>query len=778
MSRISKLIPSFFNGVSQQDAALRLVTQCEEMDNIYPSIVTGCRSRPYLKHIKKIATSLNSAYTHMINRDANERYVVLIFDGSIKVFDMAGNEKTVTVNAGGATYLDCADPKTDFAVMTVADHTFIVNKTITVAKDTTETLEVAPYEGLVWIKKGVSTQTWYVNLQGVSYEVSSTDDASTYKTTNIAVSMKALIDAAFGTHGVACTIIEGSILKFTKTSDFSLYCTDSWGGMASICIKKSAQKYEDLPPAVWDGLRIKISDDGGENKLGYYVEYVGEANITGVWRESRGWSQYNKLNAATMPWELVRNVDGTFTFQKIAWEERFVGDDITAPMPSFVGHKINEMIFYRNRFGLISDENISFSRAGDFYNFFPETVLDVRDGDPIDVGVSHRKVSIIKHAVPFENSLLLYSDQTQFILSSSSLLTPSDVKIDVTTEYECSSLVTPVAAGSNLYFVTPMGNYSGIMEYFVAADGVTHDASNITAHVPTYVPKTVGMMISSATGELLAVHSSVTPNVLYIYKYYWVGDQKAQSAWSKWTLPTTCTILSGSIIDTTIYLVIQEADGVHIMSMDYQSGLEDTGFDYEIHLDKRCALTGVYNAGTDTTTWTLPYAEPITVFPTVVMGSAFTGRQGNAVSLTLRPDTTHITVLGNYSAGACYVGTPFNSRITLSEQFVKQDAEEKKSIIGGRLQLLDMQVYYSSAYQFDVEVTPENRTKSTYTMRGSLGTTYRTIGKPLVDSGAFRFPVLSRSNKVLIDIVFNSYIPAAVQSVEWSGNWVLHSDRQ
>lgn len=778
MSRISKLIPSFFNGVSQQDASLRLVTQCEEMDNIYPSIVTGCRSRPYLSHIKKITSSTGAAYLHTINRDATEQYVVLLFDGSIKVFDLAGNEKTVTVNAGGATYLNVTDPMTDFAVMTVADHTFIVNKTVTVAMDSAETLETQPYEGFVCINKGVTSQDYIVSVNDSNYVYSTTDAAATYKTNAIAIALQGFIAAGVGTHGVTCTVYGYNLLKFTKSTDFTLMAKDSWGDMAMIAVKGEAQKYEDLPAAAWNGLRLKISDDGNENKLGYYVEYIETGNQTGVWRESRGWSQHNELDAATMPWELVRNSDGTFTLQKITWEERYVGDDLSAPAPSFVGRKITEMVFYRNRLGLISDENICFSRSGDYFNFFPETVLDVRDSDPVDVGVSHRKVSIIKHAVPFENSLLLYSDQTQFILSSTNLLTPSDVKIDVTTEYECSSLVTPVAAGSNLYFVTPMGNYSGVMEYFVAADGVTHDAFNITAHVPTYIPKGVTTMISSATGELLAVHTPETPNVLYVYKYYWVGEQKAQSAWSKWTLPTTCTILGGSIIDTTIYLVIQEADGVHLMSMDYQSGVEDTGFDYEIHLDKRCTLTGVYNAGTDTTTWTLPYAEPVTVFPTVVMGSDFTGRQGNAVSLTLRPNTTHITAIGDYSAGECFIGTPFESRITLSEQFVKQDAEEKKSIIGGRLQLLDAQVYYSNAYKFDVEVTPENRAKSVYTMRGALGTTYRTIGRPLVDSGAFRFPVLSRSNKVLIDIVFNSYIPAAVQSLEWSGNWVLHSRRQ
>ena len=31
--------------------------------------------------------------------------------------------------------------------------------------------------------------------------------------------------------------------------------------------------------------------------------------------------------------------------------------------------------------------------------------------------------------------------------------------------------------------------------------------------------------------------------------------------------------------------------------------------DYQVHLDRKVSVTGVYDSGTDTTTWTLPYAE-------------------------------------------------------------------------------------------------------------------------------------------------------------------------
>jgi hypothetical protein len=56
------------------------------------------------------------------------------------------------------------------------------------------------------------------------------------------------------------------------------------------------------------------------------------------------------------------------------------------------------------------------SRSGEFFEFFNETVTDALDTEVIDV-VLHTKVSILKHAIAFDEDLLLFSDQTQFMLN-------------------------------------------------------------------------------------------------------------------------------------------------------------------------------------------------------------------------------------------------------------------------------------------------------------------------------------------------------------------------
>src|SRR5690606_4960173 len=154
------------------------------------------------------------------------------------------------------------------------------------------------------------------------------------------------------------------------------------------------------------------------------------------------------------------------------------------PFPSFVDRKINDVFFHRNRLGFISDENIVFSKAGDYFNFFRGTATATLDDDPIDVGVSHVKVSILRHAIPFNETLLLFSDQTQFQLGSAEILTPDTISVNQTTEFECSLRAKPVGVSRFVYFAVNRGTFTGIREYYVEGATEAEDAAEITGHVP------------------------------------------------------------------------------------------------------------------------------------------------------------------------------------------------------------------------------------------------------------------------------------------------------
>ncbi len=59
MPRVEQTIPTLFNGVSRQPAKVRLTSQSQECDNLYPSVDTGgVTRRPPTHHVAEL-TALN-----------------------------------------------------------------------------------------------------------------------------------------------------------------------------------------------------------------------------------------------------------------------------------------------------------------------------------------------------------------------------------------------------------------------------------------------------------------------------------------------------------------------------------------------------------------------------------------------------------------------------------------------------------------------------------------------------------------------------------------------
>ena len=129
MPLITRSIPNLIGGVSQQPEILRLENQATAQENGFSGVVEGLKKRPPTNHVAKISSSsLNNAFIHTINRDTNERYIVVITNGSIAVYTIDGVAKTVVSQTNATNYLNSTNPREDFKALTVNDFTYILNK--------------------------------------------------------------------------------------------------------------------------------------------------------------------------------------------------------------------------------------------------------------------------------------------------------------------------------------------------------------------------------------------------------------------------------------------------------------------------------------------------------------------------------------------------------------------------------------------------------------------------------------------------------------------------
>ena len=442
-----------------------------------------------------------------------------------------------------------------------------------------------------------------------------------------------------------------------------------------------------------------------------------------------------------------------FILEDSPWVTRTIGDIDTNPFPSFTDFEINDIFFHRNRLGFLSDENVIFSEAGGFYNLFVTTTLTILDSEPIDVAVSNNQVSILRHAIPFNESLLIFSDLQQFKVSAGELLTPTTVSIDVATNFETDTTAKPVPAGRYVYFPFKRGDFSGVREYFLDISTETSDAQEVTAHVPEYIEGNILQLASSSNEEILLALGDTDRKSIYVYKYFWSGAEKLQSSWSKWTFDAD--VLSMSILGSDVFLLFKRSNSLFLEKLTLSSDpASEVMVDKQsIHLDRRVELK---TGGTTTLPYTATNAEYIL-------------------------DTGKIIALSDVSAQltagkSVFAGIPFTFKYRVSEQVHK---ENEVTVEIARLQIRNMSFNFSNSGFFEVIVSPlptTGRTSRTNTFSGlTVGTAV--IDKQSLQSGTFRVPVLSKSDNVTIEIQNAKHLPCRFQSAEYEGFLVVRSPR-
>ena len=816
MPVISRSIPTLLRGISQSSDSAKQADHADIQDNADSNPVIGLIKRSGLQYITNLSnTTVGNVHIQTINRDANEQYVAVFSNGNVKVYELDGTELTVH-KPDGTSYLNTSDPRSVIKTVTIADFTFVVNTSITTAMDSA----LSPNnitQAVVFVNSVSDDTTYSVTVDGVTVTDDTSND-SELSTEQVATDLKNGLNAGLSGFTIAQN---GSVLHIKKNdgSDFSIDGKDTQGNTQLTIVKDSIQRFTDLPTVSPNGYVVEIKGDEGTNFDNYYVKFVtnnGGALEEGQWEETVDKGIKFKFNYDTMPHVLIRQADGNFRFARVdgdsytasgqsfdlpKWGERTVGDEESAPDPSFINSKINNVFFFRNRLGFLADDNVVLSRVSEFFNFFPETVLSVIDSDPIDVAASHTKVAILKNAVTMGEQLILFSDQTQFVLSSSAdNMTPKTANVLVATEFESSDAAQPVGSGSSIYFLTKKGTFAGIREYITQSDVTVKDATNTTIHVPRLIPSGIFKLAVSNNQDVLVLLGTDNPNRLYINRWlYGSNGQKVLNSWFTFTINANRTIRNIDFIGTDLFCVIEEANGTTLEKIPFENNFKETNADFEFYLDHKVteATTGVsvaYNSTTKKSTFTVPYRLRASM---VVVGrylasnetSTFVDLQGNTRTLksgtvlkttnTSDGSTTTITTDGDFRNAKFIIGEPYEFHYRFSDQRITEaSGQSSAEILSGRLQLRYFYLKFEDTGFFKVEVTPQNRDTSTHKFTGRLlGSSSSAIGEINLETGTFRVPIMSRTDRVNIDIKNNTFLPTQLSSAEYEAMYHIRSRR-
>ena len=576
----------------------------------------------------------HSAYVELKQIQPRRQYALNIYSNTTTALERSATTVTVSgpFNNNVASHDDAratgskvhVDPTTGIAVrVTVAGQPFVSgydNSPPNARYDTQYTLRVDLLHGGSYTS---SLPSFTVTIEGEDYTVTVTKEVSaSYKgnlsrvrpvpvdieaetSTSVAGVLNAIVSQI---SGVTATII-GNGIYLTHSSAFNIEALES--DLFEIT-QDTVNDITKLPTQCKDGYIVKVTNSAQLTEDDYYLKFVGsDGDGPGVWEECVAPGVETVFDALTMPQILTRTNATSMSLGTYSWAQREVGDDNTNKKPSFVGKKINQVLFHRDRLVFLSGSNIILSQPGDLSNFWNRTALTFSGIDRIDISCSSSSPNELVDGIEMNTGLVLFSKNSQYLFATDSdALDPKTAKVYTLSTYNYNSEVSPISLGTTLAFVDNAGKFSKFFEMVNIRREGEPDVVEQSKPISRLMGTGLNLIANSRENSFVFLAEAGTQNVVG-FRYFGQVQERLQGAWFKWRLRRP--IKYHFVVDDDYYVVHDDNTFTRtpLQSSANTPSVFDGPDEFDIHLDHFVTVPAAsltYNSTTRKTTFALPTA--------------------------------------------------------------------------------------------------------------------------------------------------------------------------
>jgi hypothetical protein len=465
------------------------------------------------------------------------------------------------------------------------------------------------------------------------------------------------------------------------------------------------------------------------------------------------------------------------------WDDALVGDEVTNPEPSFVGKNINKMLFFRNRFCILADENIVLSRSGDFTNFFAKSAIVQIASDPIDISASSEYPAVLYDGIQVNTGLVLFTKNQQFMLTTDSdAFTPLTAKINALSSYNFNFATNPISLGTTIGFLDNAGKYSRFFEMVNVQREGEPQLIEQSAAVARLFEKDL-KLISNSRENSVIFFSEENTSTLYGYRYFDQVTERKLAAWFKWTL--TGNIQYHCMQDDFLYVVVENNNKNQLLKFAIKiDSNTPTVEEHRVHLDHLMkiehtganAVTVTYNSSLNESTFTKP-----TGLESTNQLAAFdidSGAQLGRYSLITRSsDGNTLKIVGDWSSQTFMIGYLYTMEVSLPTiYYVRREGEAFRADTRAHTILHRVKFGFGPIGVYETTLKRIGRVDYTETFEIAAADAYIANTAGIVDDDNLRtVPIYDRNINAQLTIKSTHPTPATIHNMTWEGVYTTNN---
>lgn len=601
---------------------------------------------------------------------------------------------------------------------------------------------------------------------------------------NISEKLRAL----FAADGITCSVQAGTIC-FDDANFNEVSVDDGGDGTLARAVGGQVPNIDLVSGVHYPGKIVKVRPKKNNGKDALYLVAVAKDG-TGSWTEVT-WKEvagYEMTPQAVFAIGTIKNetlyISGTAAGLTTltgdptpTFKVNDVGDDITSPLPYFMGKKIDYLGLFQDRLVIGSGAVLFFSRPGDYFNWFKSSVLSVADDDPVELYALGSEDDTIKTSTTYDRNLMLFGKRKQYTVNGRQPLSPKSAAIVVISSHEDAVDADPINSGNFVFYSKTRAGITSVHQIQMGTLADSPESFNISQQLDLYIRGKPVELVAVTSPNAILLRTDNARNQLYTYAYLdnATGAERLFDSWSRWKWDEKLGQIVGLSRhdgDILVYCLRTGLDknGVRKVWIACDRFVLDTDLSAYPYADSLRPTVNVLTPTNDS------FMNPMSELSEVLYLAHGADKGSKAF---LGSDLAHVdTFLEQYPAAPVetWAGVHFDAYVTPTNPYMRD--QQGNAIVIGRLTLsrLSVSVADSGGVKVTVSTVAGTRTSTDFSGR-IIGRQSNKVGVAPIVTTVVPATIGKEVRECSYTLWARNFQPLTVTAIEWTGQYFNNARR-